>query len=135
MVSQRAANPSVARRAGSIPVVSALVALVIAACGLQSADPYFTDVHECRIGGQNSVSLIVDPIIDGFYTIEVWQLGVIPTIDEVGAIEVLGNDPDTLHFVAPYVPVRIMWKARGGDDWQVASRKVESMPTNVCLRA
>jgi hypothetical protein len=77
----------------------------------------------------------LDPIVDGLYTNEIWVGGQIPLIDDVGTAEVLGNYPDTIHFVIPSVPLQILWRARAGDNWQPASRVLQTKPTNVCLFA
>jgi hypothetical protein len=98
-------------------------------CGpwIAQASPYFTGTGLCQLNG--TTHFFIEPIpIDGFYTLEVWQLGAIPTVDEGGAKEVLRGDPPRLHFVAPILPARIVWKARGGDNWQPASRLVEDFP-------
>jgi hypothetical protein len=113
-------------------LILVLVAVfTLVACSLFPSSPYFTDLHGCKYNGQ--AHYFLDPItVDGFYTIEVWQLGIVPTIDEPAAVEVLGGDPSRLHFVAPTVPAQIVWKARGGDQWQPASRQETEMPGNVC---
>lgn len=108
-------------------------AAVAAACSLIApASPYFTDLRGCTDRSGNA-HYFVEPVpINGFYTIEVWQLGIIPTVDEGGAVEVLGGDPPRLHFVAPSVPAQIVWKARGGDNWQPASAQQTELPKAVC---
>jgi len=97
------------------------------------ASPYFTDLHGCR-SRSNEAHYFLEPVtVDGFYTVEIWQLGIVPTVNEAAAVEVLGGDPQRLHFIAPSVPAQIVWKARGGDNWQPASRQETEMPSNICL--
>jgi len=95
------------------------------------ADPYFTDLHEC-VDSLGQTVLVVDPIIDGFYTIEVFPFGV-GAINEVGAVEVLGNDPNTIRWLTTTLPVQVVYRAKAVLPWQPASRKIETRPTNGCI--
>lgn len=103
-------------------------------CSTFPSSPFFTDqtLHQCT-GKTGMVHIFTEPmIVDGFYTIETWLLGTVPSIDEVDAVEVLGGDPPRIHYYTPSVPFQIVWKARGGDDWQPASRKYDEKPTEQC---
>jgi len=108
-----------------------LVIACVAACGLFPASPYFTDLHGCK-DSLGQAHYFVEPQIDGFYTIEVWQMGIIGTINEGGAIEVLGDNPPRIQWITSTIPAQILWKARGGDQWQPASRQQTEMPSVRC---
>jgi len=94
------------------------------------ASPYFTDLHGCtdRLGQAHA---FLDPIIDGFYSIAIFPQG-IQMNNEVGAVEVLGNFPDTIHFIVSTKPYQIIWKTTGGSAWQPASQRQDNFPTTGC---
>lgn len=112
----------------------ALISLLVWACAVFPADPYFTDATLSRCKDRSGQThLLFDPHIDGIYAVQIFLGGVVPAVDEVGAVEVLGGDPAHIHFVAGSQYHQLVYKARGGDPWQPASRKYEEAPSDACV--